>query len=52
MTLASLLVLSSADGGEIPLILLPVHLAETVQGLYWRGWLSCHSTTGVSDLNP
>ena len=51
MTLASPLVPSSA-GGETHHILPPVHLAETVQGLYWRWWLSGHSTTGVSDLKP
>ena len=52
MTLASLLVASSADGGEIILLLLPFLLADTVQGLYWRWWISGHSTTGVSDLDP
>ena len=51
MTLASSLVPRSAVV-ETLLSLVPVHLAETVQGLYWRWWLSGHSTTGVSDLKP
>ena len=51
MTLACFLSLAVLDG-EVHLVLIPVLLEDPVQGLVLLWWLSCHSTTGVSDLDP